>query len=186
MSSSDAPPDLRFQSYSATFSTHYTDRSKSLTGELNIRLENDGFSGYTIDGDGNDADGITQFTDGFVTYSGNAWWLEETLSGQDKGLKILSRGKFDFVNHTFTGTWRSSTECSGVYTSCIGRDVMRTLNTNGTLEQTIPSAQATLEENIPIAFATEDAPVIMATPESLTSDRGKNYRIIRSWFQFLL
>jgi|EP00970_Alexandrium_tamarense_P009013 hypothetical protein len=152
--------EVRFQTYTATFDTEYTDRGKTLTAELDIRLVNDGFSGYTIEGEAIDADGTTKFKDGFVTYDGVCWWLEETMSGQDTGLKVLSQGTFDFTKNTFTGTWRSSSKCQGQYTSFTCRNVVTTFpdtNDNGG-EDDIPVVVASAEESIPVVYASAYAP----------------------------
>ncbi len=169
-SSGGTDNDTKFHTYSALFHTKYTDRNKTLTGVLNINLENDGFSGYTICGSGSDTDGGTNITDGFVTYSGNAWWLEETTSGPDVGLKILSEGKFNFGSNSFTGTWRSNTKCKGNYVSFLGSNVETTSlapsTMSGALDQGIPVVQATTNDaDIPVAFAQEEAPTVVGTPE---------------------
>lgn len=122
-STSDTTSDTKFRSYTANFRISYTDGGKSLTGTLNISLENDGYSGYKVSGTGGDADGKTTITDGVVNYDGHAWWLESTIDGRDKGLKVLSEGKFDFTNNNFTGTWKSNTKCDGEYTSFVGENV---------------------------------------------------------------
>ena len=165
-SSGVTPSDVRFKSYSATFDAEYTDRNNTMQAVLEIQLQNDGFSGYTIDGSGSDADGQTKLTDGFVTYSGNAWWLEETLTGPDAGLKVLSQGEFNFETNTFTGTWRSNSKCDGTYTSFVARNVMST-KSDECVEQGIPVVYATTDADIPVSFASEEAPVVMATPEPM-------------------
>jgi hypothetical protein len=143
--------DVIYQTYGGIFDSGYSDRGKTFEAELKLRFVNDGSSGYTIEGEGNDADGTTKVTDGFITYGGNAWWLEETFSGQDTGLKILSKGTFDFSTNTFTGTWRSSSKFQGKYVSFVGRSITKTLAGGG---EDIPVVQAEAEHSIPVAFAT--------------------------------
>jgi len=167
--SSTSSCDVVYQTYGGTFDSSYSDRGKTFTAELKLRLVNDGSSGYTIEGEGSDADGITKVTDGFVTYGGNAWWLENTYSGQDSGLKVLTQGAFDFSTNTFTGTWRSSSKYQGNYLSFAGRNVTKTLAGQG--QEDIPVVQAESEPDIPVAFATVE-PVTASTPPSSAYNQG--------------
>ena len=150
--SSGSSGDIIYQTYGGTFDSRYSDRGKTLAAEMKLHLTNDGTSGYTIKGEGSDADGTTRVTDGFITYGGSAWWLEETFSGQDAGLKILSKGTFDFTTNTFSGTWRSSSKYQGNYVSFVGRNITKTLAGR---EDDIPVVQAEAEQNTPMAFAIE-------------------------------
>eukprot|EP00804_Cyclotella_cryptica_P030236 CCRYP_017106-RA/>CCRYP_017106-RA protein AED:0.38 eAED:0.38 QI:0/0/0/1/0/0/3/0/104 len=79
-----------YQTYSSIFDSKYSDRG-----------------GYEIRGEGSDADGTTKVTDGFIAYDGSGWWLEASFL---TGLKVLSKGTFDFANNTFSGSWRSSSK----------------------------------------------------------------------------
>lgn len=158
--SSSSSCDIIYQTYGGTFDSRYSDRGKTLEAELRLRLTNDGSGGYTIEGEGSDVDGTTKVTDGYISYSGNAWWLEETLSGQDAGLKILSKGTFDFSNNSFSGTWRSSSKYQGKYVSFVGRDITKTLA--GASE--IPVVQAEADQDIPVAFATEEPVMSSSAP----------------------
>ncbi len=72
--------------------------------------------GFRISGQGSDIDGNTVIEDGFAKYDGTTWWIEKTISG-DIGLAVLSRGKFNFYQHTFDGTWLANTMLSGPYLS---------------------------------------------------------------------
>eukprot|EP00804_Cyclotella_cryptica_P010778 CCRYP_008729-RA/>CCRYP_008729-RA protein AED:0.17 eAED:0.18 QI:0/0.5/0.66/1/0/0/3/1898/306 len=170
--------DVKYQTYGGTFDSKYSDRGRTLTAVLTLRIVNDGTGGYEIGGEGSDADGITKVTDGYITYDGRAWWLEEAFSGKDTGLKILSKGTFHFADNTFSGTWRSSSENQGDYVSFVGRDITKTIaSCNG--EEGIPTVEAEVEENLPIAFAIADAPV-MATPQVSIKTSALHKSI--SWF----
>lgn len=117
----------KYQTYEGTFDSKYADRGKTLDAVLTLRLVNDGVHGYVIEGKGEDKDGETKVTEGFVTYDGNAWWLEETLSRGNSGLKVLSQGTFDLAANTFTGTWKSSSRYYGNYVSFVGKDVKKAI-----------------------------------------------------------
>ena len=168
--SSTSSCDVVYQTYSGTFDSSYSDRGKTFTAELKLRLVNDGSSGYTIEGEGSDVDGFTKVTDGFVTYGGNAWWLETTYSGQDSGLKVLTQGAFDFSINSFTGTWRSSSKYQGNYLSFVGRNVTKTLAGQG--QDDIPVVQAESEQDIPVAFATMEPETASAPPVSAYNQGG--------------
>jgi len=152
---------VRYQTYGGIFNSKYTDRGRTLVAVLTLRLVNDGISGYTVEGEGSDSDGITKVTHGFITYNGSAWWLEEACSG-DTGLKVLSKGTFDFANNTFSGTWRSSSQNQGDYVSFVGRDITNTMASSNE-EVGIPTVEAEVEGNLPVAYAIADAP--LATPQ---------------------
>ncbi|KAL7476082.1 hypothetical protein ACHAW6_001962 [Cyclotella cf. meneghiniana] len=152
---------VRYQTYGGVFNSKYTDRGRTLAAELTLRLLNDGIGGYTVEGEGSDSDGLTKVTDGFISYNGTAWWLEEAFSGVDTGLKVLSKGTFDFANNTFSGTWRSSSQNQGDYVSFVGRDITNTMASSNE-EIAIPIVEAEVEENLPVAYSIA-AP--MASPQ---------------------
>ncbi|KAL7508988.1 hypothetical protein ACHAWX_000742 [Stephanocyclus meneghinianus] len=154
--------DVKYQTYSGIFDTKYSDRGKTLTTVLTLRLINDGTGGYEIGGEGSDADGTTKVTDGFIAYDGSAWWLEETFSGKDTGLKVLSNGTFDFGNNTFSGSWRSSSKYQGSYVSFLGRDVTKTM-APGNESASNGNDIFKLEpgRNLPVALAIEMSPVVV-------------------------
>ena len=156
--SSGSSCDVIYETYGGTFDSKYSDRGKTLSAEMKLHLTNDGASGYSVTGEGSDADGTTKVTDGFISYGGNAWWLEETFSGQDAGLKILSKGTFDFTTNTFSGTWRSSSKYQGKYVSFVGKNITKTLAGR---EDDIPVVQAEADQHTPVAFAMEE-PVVSA------------------------
>lgn len=72
--------------------------------------------GFRISGQGSDIDGSTIIEDGFAKYDGTCWWIERTITG-DVGLLVLSRGRFNFHQNTFEGTWLANSMISGPYLS---------------------------------------------------------------------
>ncbi len=107
--------------FSGEYVASYVDGGK--TRQANIQLmfssNNDNKMGggyFQISGSGNDIDGTTTIEQGVANMDGTAWWVEKTVIGEI-GLRVLSRGKFDFTNHTFTGTWLSNTFQAGSYIS---------------------------------------------------------------------
>mmetsp|Transcript_30121 Transcript_30121/g.51271 ORF Transcript_30121/g.51271 Transcript_30121/m.51271 type:complete len:414 (-) Transcript_30121:328-1569(-) len=164
-------PAPAFEKYEGDFDVIYNDRGTLLTGSMEIQLERDNeFGRYSIGGMARDADGISEITHGFVTYSGNAWWVEETLSGSDRGLRVLSEGKFNFSTNTFTGTWKANTGFGGYYTWFRATRFSITVK-----PQLVPHPQGL--EDIPTAVATVDksnvaaaaAPLVQAEPEIAVS-----------------
>ncbi|KAL3795007.1 hypothetical protein HJC23_006328 [Cyclotella cryptica] len=161
-SSSPSSCDVRHQTYSGIFDSKYSDRGKTLTAVLTLRLVDGGTGGYEIRGEGSDADGTTKVTDGFIAYDGSGWWLEETCSGKDTGLKVLSKGTFDFANNTFSGSWRSSSKYQGNYVSVRGRNVTKTMapiNENACNGNDALKFEA--GRNLPIAIPIEMTPVVV-------------------------
>merc|ERR1712013_902750 len=103
---------------------------------------------------------------GFVSYSGDSWWVEETHLGIDRGLKVLTEGKLDFATNSFAGTWRSNSRNSGHYSHFASDRVTKTYKPvpQATIvvqemrpDESIPAAAA-----IPMSTATE-CPVATAT-----------------------
>lgn len=161
-----------FATYEGEFDIKYKDRGMQMSGFAKIQLKDNSQSGYKIEGDCNDADGNAKITEGFVAYSGDGWWLEETLTGTDKGLKVLTQGSFDFATNTFTGTWRANTGRSGPYTEFKGNKVSKNYSSLGTATTSNPQTlEQMLEVEIPMAVATVEtpelveAPVVHAAPE---------------------
>jgi len=72
--------------------------------------------GFKISGQGSDIDGMTVIEDGHANYDGTAWWREQTIKG-NTGLKVLSRGEFNFQQSTFQGIWLANTTLTGPYNS---------------------------------------------------------------------
>lgn len=105
--------EAKFEFYDSDFLLTYTDENtKALSaGFARITLNNTGI-GYSISGMCADA-GSAQITDGFVAYSGEAWWV--THSHEDVGLRVLSTGKFNFGTNRFSGTWRDNRGNKGKY-----------------------------------------------------------------------
>ncbi|KAL7525077.1 hypothetical protein ACHAWF_001201 [Thalassiosira exigua] len=155
-----------FETYQGDFSIKYMDRDKELSGTTRIELKNNGSNGYTIKGSCKDADGVSTITEGFSSYSGDAWWVEETSEGKDKGLKVLIEGLFDFHSNQLTGTWRANTGVSGKYTEFKAEDVSETFTpageaAAGAMEASPQTLQQMLEEDIPSAVASPlDTPLL--------------------------
>ena len=161
-----------FETYQGDFDVQHLDRGNLENGSATIRMQRDSTGNrYKIEGECSDNDGRAQITQGFASYSGEAWWVEEVSPGQtDAGLKVLSEGKFNFDSNTFAGTWRANTGVTGTYTSFQGRNVSKTFSpsSGGGAQQTL---QEMLEEDIPLAVATVETPeqtptvVVNAVPE---------------------
>jgi len=74
--------------------------------------------GYKISGRKVDVDGKSVVEDGFVNAkNGKAWWVEQFMSGNDIGVRVLSVGVFHFKDQAFVGKWQSSAGYRGKYTS---------------------------------------------------------------------
>jgi len=175
----DAATCENFETYEADFDMKYNDRKERATesqllvdrptrnqgneirGVVQIRLKNSGLGGYRIEGSTVDAYGLATITDGFVLYAGEAWWVEEIFSGNDKGLKVLSKGKFHFSSNRFAGTWRANTGFNGDYIEFNGRHVSKTFKP---VAEGIPSNPQSLaqilEGDIPMASVVEVLPDI--------------------------
>ena len=164
-----------FETYQGDFDVQHLDRGNIENGSATIQMQRDSPGNrYKIEGECSDNDGRAQITQGFASYSGEAWWVEEVSPGQtDAGLKVLSEGKFNFDSNTFAGTWRSNTGVTGTYTSFKGKNVSKTFSPcsgggGGGAQQTL---QEMLEEDIPLAVATVETPeqiptiVVNAVPE---------------------
>ena len=106
-------PQARFEFYDSDFLLTYTDEStKALSaGFARLTMNNNG-TGYTISGMFADANSA-QIHDGFVAYSGDAWWV--THSNEEPGLRVLSTGTFNFGTNRFHGTWRDNRGTRGEY-----------------------------------------------------------------------
>jgi len=157
----DASPN--FETYKGDFEVKYQDRGSKLSGSAKIQLKNNNFGGYKIEGDCSDADGSAAINDGFVSFTGHGWWVEETFTGTDRGLKVLTQGKFDFENNSFTGKWKANTGGSGVYTEFKGKNVTRTFRTDAGVSNP-QTLQTMLESDIPMVVALAETPAIEATP----------------------
>lgn len=103
----------KFEFYDSDFLLTYTDENtKTLSaGFARLTMNNTG-NGFAISGMCADA-GSAQITDGFVAYSGEAWWV--THSDEDDGLRVLSTGTFNFGTNRFSGTWRDNRGNKGKY-----------------------------------------------------------------------
>ena len=80
-----------FETYEAEFDVKYIDNIDE-TNEMSMVMKivlTDNTSCYKIEGESRDLNvGSAVVTEGFATYSGVAWWVEETFTGNDKGLKV--------------------------------------------------------------------------------------------------
>lgn len=118
-SSIDAPPgdleipEAKFELYDSDFLLTYTDENtKALSaGFARVTMNNNG-TGYTISGMFAD-ESSAQIHDGFVAYTGDAWWV--THSNDDDKLRVLSTGSFNFGTNRFHGTWRDNRGNRGKY-----------------------------------------------------------------------
>ena len=73
----------RFETCSGDYDLTYEDKGKILKGQMSIQLTNNPqLNGYTITGVNVDEDGASNVTDGFVHYTGEAWWVDEVEAGQ--------------------------------------------------------------------------------------------------------
>lgn len=161
---------MRFETYEGDFDVKYMDRGNVLTSFVKIQLKNNGDNGYKIEGECSDADGSSKITEGRVLYSGEAWWVEETFSGADKGMKVLTEGKFDLSKNEFSGTWRANTGIRGKYTEFRGKNISKNFRpqsagtTGMTSNPTPQTLEQMLEEDIPMVHAMVETPVVAAAP----------------------
>jgi hypothetical protein len=103
--------------FSGSYATSYIDRATGVQHDatLQIYFSPDFYGrGYKLSGQGHDIDGPTVIEEGHVNHNGTAWWKERTISG-DVGLKVVSRGTFDFSHGTFQGTWLANSGDQGAY-----------------------------------------------------------------------
>ena len=126
--------------HSGEYTLEYKDRAMTRTGGILLKFQDNGTDGYTISGDGHDADGSTNIEEGHANYDGTAWWREINVSG-DVGMQVLSTGTFDFSSHTFEGEWKSSTQVSGKYVSFWAKDA----------PENLPSVNITTAANVPVS-----------------------------------
>jgi len=106
-------PEAKFEFYDSDFLLTYKDENTqaSSAGFARLTLKNNG-TGYSISGMFADASSA-QIHDGFVAYSGDAWWV--THSNEDDGLRVLSTGQFNFGTNRFAGLWRDNHGKHGEY-----------------------------------------------------------------------
>ena len=144
-----------FETFSGDFDIDYRHGRKKVTRSLKIRLHKNGDEhGFNIEGDCTGSVWIaTRITDGFVSFSGDTWWVEETKPGTGSGWKGVVEGKFAFASNTFTGTWRANNGLRGRYSKIKGGNVS---TTSCPVQATALAPQAlarTVNENIPVAIA---------------------------------
>mmetsp|Transcript_15540 Transcript_15540/g.35749 ORF Transcript_15540/g.35749 Transcript_15540/m.35749 type:complete len:333 (+) Transcript_15540:311-1309(+) len=156
----------RFETYSGDYDLTYQDGGEVMKGQMSIQLTNNPqLNGYTITGVNVDEDGSSNVIDGFVHYTGEAWWVDEVESGQDKGLRVISAGKFDLENNNFEGTWKASSGRGGNYIK------FDSTNATKTFESSADASPQTLQEmlntDIPTVYGASDAeiPVVSAVQD---------------------
>ena len=144
-----------------------------MRGEMSIRLTNNPqLNGYAITGVNVDEDGTSNVTDGLVHYTGEAWWVDEVDSGPDKGLRVLSAGKFDLEKDRcpFEGTWTSSSGRGGDYKgfksangtkSFGGGDDASPQTLQEMLSTDIPTVNGAPDADIPVVSAVQDVEVAL-------------------------
>jgi len=153
-SSATIEPDQIFSSYEGDFEVTYYDRGQELSGNMALKLvNNELLRGYNITGSNSDSDGPSYILDGFVHYSGHAWWVDEVESGEDKGLRVLNKGLFNFETNTFAGSWRGSSGESGIYLSCISTNATKLFGNTGDAGNAPQTLQGMLTTDIPTVYA---------------------------------
>ena len=160
-----------FETFSGTFDMSYVDRGKQFCGHVVLELKNNERGGYSVTGTTSDADGTAVITEGLVTFEGDAWWVDEVLNGNDKGLKVLTTGKFDWSTNNFEGTWRASTGQSGRYTSFESTNVTKTFDSAPVTAVVATPLNPTFTQTpIVTAVAESSSPVVVATANKVTKD----------------
>ncbi|EJK46664.1 hypothetical protein THAOC_34658 [Thalassiosira oceanica] len=153
----------RFDTCIGDYDLTYFDGEKVLKGQMSIQLTNNPqLNGYTIMGVNVDEDGSSNVTDGFVHYTGEAWWVDEVESGLEKGLRVLSAGKFDFEKTNIPTVYGAS-----------DADIPETANSPIVSAVTVLPPQATVVASAPPENATPVIPpqatvVASAPPENAT------------------
>ena len=113
------PNQSNVQPYSGQYTTSFIDPTSGTRHNASLCLfftPDPQRQGFRISGQGSDIDGSTVIEDGFAKYDGRCWWIERAITG-DVGLLVLSKGQFNFHQHTFQGTWLANTMLSGPYLS---------------------------------------------------------------------
>ncbi len=161
-----------FETYSGTFDMSYVDQGNQCRGNVTLELKRNERTGYyDVSGTTSDADGTAYITEGFVTYGGDAWWVDEVRSGNDIGLKVLTTGKFDWSTNSFEGSWRANTGQSGLYSSFESTSVTKTFApvTTATLTNATPAATAPTMSAVvatPVIESYSQPPIVTAVAES--------------------
>lgn len=125
----------QMQPFSGQYTLSFMDPESGVMHNASISIfftpDNRGL-GFKLNGQGSDVDGSTVIEDGHVNHDGLSWWRERNITG-DVGLQVLSRGRFNFQNRTFQGTWLASTMLNGPYYSF-------SAITNNGITQSVPSS----------------------------------------------
>lgn len=92
---------------------------KTKSGYTKIKLlHEEPTGGYCVSGICVDENGLATITDGYSSYAGDAWWIQEVLDDDEEcyGLKVYNKGKIDFTLGKFEGCcWLTNTGNEGQY-----------------------------------------------------------------------
>ena len=100
---SEVPTTLGQGPTSGTYFGLYQEGTLSCHGKTNMAFhpeERGTSAGWKITGEGKDADGKFQITEGWVAPTGKAYWVES-----QEWRQILNTGIFDFAEGTYRGRW---------------------------------------------------------------------------------
>ena len=116
-------------------------------------------------------DGTNKIQKGLVTYNGKAYWVDECTSSTtgNVGLKVLSKGTFNFKAGTFTGSWTASSSISGYYLS-----FYHYTQDDTTSGMATTPAYATATATAPELESSEPLPEPFAPQPTTTSDPTAN------------
>lgn len=155
-----------FAGYRADFDVRYVDRDRTHAGYARLRLSRARHGGgYEVRGECGDVDGAAAIEEGGAAPTGDAWWVERIVGGEDAGLRTLTEGRFDFGKHAFAGTWRASNGLRGHYTRFAGSNASTAADPyRGDPAETTATATALGPTASLRAMLEDDIPVVAATP----------------------
>ena len=154
-----------FETYAGDFDVQYMDRGNKHSGKSKIQLTANGEGMYNISGNCSDVDGSAKITEGFANHDGVAWWIEETMTGSDKGLRVLTEGEFNFDGNNFVGKWRSNTGINGTYVKFQSNNAQKAFISTVGGGESGESGPPTLEEQLAQDLVpTVETPVVAAAP----------------------
>lgn len=153
----------RAQPYSGQYSTTFVEAGVTHNATLNLTFTPDlQGNGFKLSGEGRDIDGDTVIEDGHSNFDGTAWWKERNTSGV-VGLQVLSRGRFDFQQRTFQGTWMASSMVNGSYISFVAmtqeqprlhQPYASTIGADYPTATVVPGAATAYQTSIPVVSGT--------------------------------